>query len=264
MHRPAAMAPPKARYGKSGYKPVLRNQFSDYCNASCAGRRALLRLRHARINTKPFSQGRTDDLSRACRRYRLHAQPHRGIIGHCRARPVRGFGHGHGQRNPRGGGALRHRGNRAHQPRQRHARRAARERRGCDAGWRRGSLPQMGRGGLGQRGRAQGARRAGLAVRALHGAHRDVERRKHGLRAQSAADAGGRARDRGAWLGGAAAKVSAEARDRRVDRLHAAHRAAGWLRLALHENPRDARRRRQLQDHRRQDFHHLWRALPDG
>ncbi len=48
----------------------------------------------------------------------------------------------------------------------------------------------------------------------------------HGIRAQSAADAGGRARDHRAWLAGAAEEVSAEARDRRVDRLHAAHRAA--------------------------------------
>ena len=82
--------------------------------------------------------------------------------------------------------------------------------------------------------------RAGLAVRALHGAHRDVERRQHGVRAQSAADAGGRARHRGSRLGGAATEVSAEARDRRVDRLHAAHRTAGGLRSALHENPRGA------------------------
>ena len=49
-----------------------------------------------------------------------------------------------------------------------------------------------------------------------------------------------------------------------VDRLHAAHRAACGLRPALPEDPCGSRWRRQLQDHRHQDFHHLWRALHDG
>ena len=74
----------------------------------------------------------------------------------------------------------------------------------------------------------------------------------------------GRARDHRAWHARAAAEISAEARDRRVDGLHAAHRAACGLRFALPEDPRRSGWRRHLQDHRHKNLHHLWRALDDG
>ena len=73
-------------------------------------------------------------------------------------------------------------------------------------------------------------------------------------------------RDRGArrpWQRRAEADLSRKAGVRRMDRHHAAHRAAGRLRRRRAAHPRRARARRQLSHQGHQDLHHLWRPRHD-
>ena len=99
-------------------------------------------------------------------------------------------------------------------------------------------------GGL-ERGVGSGSvRRPGPAAGDQRRLHRDLERVEHRLRALPAADA---ERDRGArrpWQRRAEEDLSGEAGVRRMDRHHAADRAAGGLRRRRAAHPRRAGRRR--------------------
>ena len=73
-------------------------------------------------------------------------------------------------------------------------------------------------------------------------------------------------RDRGArrpWQRRAEEDLSGETRVGRMDRHHAAHRAAGRLRRRRAAHPRRARRRRQLSHQGHENLHHLWRPRHD-
>ena len=73
-------------------------------------------------------------------------------------------------------------------------------------------------------------------------------------------------RDRGArrpWQRRAEEDLSGKARLRRMDRHHAAHRAAGRLRRRRAAHPRRARGRRHLSHQGHENLHHLWRPRHD-
>ena len=172
-------------------------------------------------------------------------RPHRGR-GRCRAggsRPVRDRRDRAAQRGRR---PPRH----AVQGRRRHHRRRAGRRPiapGRQAGWNGLAAP----GAMG---------RPGAAARGQCRLHRNVELGRHGLRPRPGADHGRRRCARGARQRRAQARLSAEARLRRMDGHDAAHRAAGRLRCRRAAHQGRARRRRQLSHHRAEDLHHLRRA----
>ena len=118
------------------------------------------------------------------------------------------------------------------------------------AGWNGLAAP----GGLGRPGSAAGGQRR---------LPRDVEFGRDGLRHRAGADHGGGRRPHRPRQRRTAARVSAEARLRRVDRHHADDRAAGRLRRRRAAHQGRARRRRQLSPDRAEDLHHLWRARHD-
>ena len=114
--------------------------------------------------------------------------------------------------------------------------------------------------------RARGAGAMGRAGPAACGQcrlHRDVEFGRHGLRRRPDAHHGRRRRARSRTAREELKRTYLpQARLRRVDGHHAAHRAAGGLRSRRAAHARRARRRRQLPHHRAEDLHHLRRARP--
>ncbi len=124
-------------------------------------------------------------------------------------------------------------------------------------------LQALDRGRL-ERGIGPGSvRRPGPAARDQCRLHRNLERIEHGVRPLPAADA---ERDRGArcaWQRRTEEDLSRKAGLRRVDRHHAADRAAGRIGCRRAAHPRRTRGRRQLSHFRHEDLHHLWRSRHD-
>ena len=135
-----------------------------------------------------------------------------------------------------------------------------RERRRDHAAGLRRRLSPLGRGRLGRRVGAGRIRRHGAAASRQRRLHRDLERRLDGLRALPAADRGRDRRAQDLRLARAARHLSRGDGFRPLDRHDEPDRAAGRLRPQRGQDPRRARRGRDLPPVRPEDLHHLRRA----